>query len=521
MSIAAHSPFTSRPAVIHFARAFLGVAVVLFWSTSAFSENLRIAVSTPALAKGHPFDPYTGGSVVSALYDGLTQISLTGEAAPALALSWSAASDTEWVFKLRPRVLFHNGKPVTAKSVADVLNFVASPDASRFWVAQQLSTIKFASVIDESTISITTHQPDPLLPRRMSIIRIADLDEWKRSGETTYKDAPIGTGPYRLISWGPNATDIHLVAFDQSWRKGKDITSIEMKVIPDQTRSIQSLLSGELDLAVNLDPDSISGIEGGGLKVLTVPNPIVISIALRTIDANGSPLLDVRVRRALNHAVNKTVIADQVLQGLMQVASQGATPNTVGYDPKIAPYSYDPDKSRKMLAEAGYPDGFSMTIRVWIGQVPGDALIFQQVAQDLGRVGVRAELQVLSFPEFSRRLQAGDWQGIDAFSINWSSRIMNDALPALELHSCRRVPTPFFCDAEVDQAVDIARYEMDPLARNNKLQHAMAVAAAPSIFLINYADIVAMRRDINGYEVRSDGILFEKMTIGHVPSPNN
>ena len=495
---------------------FIVLAVMSCGLAPASAENLRIAVSTPALAKGHPFDPYAGGSIVSALYDGLTQISLNGEVTPALALSWSTNSNTEWVFKLRPGVVFHNGKSVSAKSVVDILNFVASPDARRFWVAQQLSTIKSARVIDASTLSITTHQPDPLLPRRMSIVRIADLDEWNRAGEAAYKEAPVGSGPYRVVSWGPNATDIRLAAFKQSWRKHKDITSIEMRVIPDGARRVQSLLSGEVDLSVNLDPDSIMDIEGAGLQVVTTPNPIVISIALRTIDAKDSPLVDAMVRRALNHAIDKNVIANQILQDLMQVASQGATPGAVGYDPEIAPYTYDPDKARKMLAEAGYPNGFDMTIGVWAGQVPGDTLIFQQVAQDLSRVGVRVKLRVLPFPDFSRRLQAGDWQGIDAFSLNWSSRIMNDAQPALESFSCHSVWTPFFCDAEVAQAIDSARYDMDPTARTQKLQRAMrlAVASAPSIFLINYADIVAMRLDINGYEVRSDGILFEKMSVG-------
>ncbi|MDX2224677.1 MAG: ABC transporter substrate-binding protein [Rhodospirillaceae bacterium] len=479
------------------------------------AETFGLAVSTPATTKGDPFEIYTGGSLKSAVFDGLTQVALTGEVTPALALSWRAVNDTTWVFNLRPGVTFSDGTPVTAAGVAELLAFLRSAEARRYWMAQQWDGLAGARALDELTLKITTVKPDPLIPRRASLLRVIDLGTWRKKGETGFADAPVATGPYRVVSWGPNASAIKLAAVPGAWRAPKAVSAVEMKVITDGTRRIQALLSNEVQLAVNLDPDGLGPLEAAGLKTVVVPNPIVVGIALRTVNAAGSPLLDVRVRRALNYAVNKSVISEQIMQGLMPIASQGVTAGTVGHNPNIAPYPYDPDKARALLAEAGYPNGFSLVVGVWTGQVPGDALMFQQVAQDLGRVGVRAELRAIPFTDFSRRLLTGDWEGIAAVSLNWTARNMLDGWAAMEAFSCQRIPLAVFCDAEVDAALNLARHEMDPAVRDAKLQQAMAaaVAAAPSIFLVNYADIVAMRPDVQGYVVRSDGILFENITF--------
>ena len=338
---------------------------------------------------------------------------------------------------------------------------------------------------------------------------------WKKTGALAFSENPVGTGPYRLMSWGPNATNIRLAAFAGAWRHSNNVDTIQMKVLTDGTRRVQALLSGEIDIAVNIDPDALDLLKDAGMKTAVMPNPSVVGIGLKTVNAARSPLLDVRVRRALNHAVNKSAISDQILHGLMPVASQGATPGVVGYNAAIAPYAFDPDKARALLLEAGYPSGFTMVLGIWTGQVPGDAQIFQQVAQDLAGVGVKVELHVLPYADFSHRLLSGNWQGIDAFSFNLSSRSMFDALSVLESYSCSRLPAPFFCAAEIDQVITDVRYEMNPAVRERKLQAAMAtsVSMAPLIFLVNYADVVAMQPNVKGYEVRSDGILFEKISI--------
>ena len=484
-------------------------------SLSTLAATIRLAVPTPYTFMGHPFEIYAGGSVKSALYDGLTQISLTGELSPALALSWEPVSDTEWVFRLRPEAQFHNGAPVLADSIAAILNHITRAESQRFWMAQQLSSVRSAHVIDSLTVQVVTNLPDPLLARRMSLLRVVDMLEWKERGEVGFAENPVATGPYRAVSWGPNATRVKFEAFEHSWRRHGDVEAIDMRVVADGTRRVQALLSGEIDLAVNLDPDAIGVLEAAGLKIVKVPNPIIIALGLRTVDAEGSPLLDKRVRQALNYAINKSQIVHYILNDNMSVATQGAIPGVAGYNPNIQSYGYDPEKARALLADAGYADGFTLVTAVWGGQVPGDTLIFQQVAQDLRYVGIKTEMRQLPLQEFMRRRGTGDWRDIQMITTTLTSRNLFDSLTALEAVSCTRKPTPFFCDPDLDFAIDAARYEMDRSTRVGLLQQAMAKAVeiASSVFLVNYSDIVAMSDDISGYEVRSDGILFEKMTF--------
>ncbi len=479
------------------------------------SKTIRLAVPTPYTHRGHPFELYVGGSVKSALFDGLTQISLKGELSPALAVSWEAVTDTEWEFRLRPDIWFHNGAPVTAESVVAVLNAVIADEAQRFWMAQRLTSVKSAHAVGPLTVRIATKYPNPILDRHMSLLRVVDMKAWEDLGELEFSENPVATGPYRAVSWGPNATQVKFEAFDQSWRRHKDVDFIDMRVVADGTRRVQALLSDEIDLAVNLSPDAVYPLEAAGFKILTVPNPITIIFGLRTVNAEGSPLLDKRVRQALNYAVNKRQIVDYVLDGKVTVASQGAIPGVVGYNPDIQPYIYDPDKARALLAEAGYGDGLHLIVAVWTGQVPGDTLIFQQAAQDLAAVGVTTEMRQMPLQEFANRRLTGDWRDIQVATSTLNSRHLFDAYTALDSVSCKRRPTPFFCDPELDVAIDATRYVMDQNQRTQLLQQAMAKAAetASSLFLTNYSDFVAMRPNINGYEVRSDGIMFEKLTI--------
>lgn len=504
-------------------RRFTSVAVVFLCATgvvlavpsSPYAKTLRLAVPTPYTYRGHPFEIYVGGSVKSALFDGLTQISLKGELSPALALSWETVTDTEWEFRLRPDTWFHNGAPVTAEAVVAVIKGVTADESQRFWLAQRLSTLESAYAVDPHTVRITTKLPDPLLARRMSLLRVVDMKAWEELGEVAFSEDPVATGPYRVVSWGPNATQVKFEAFEKSWRPPKDVDSIDMRVVADGARRVQALLSNEIDLAVNLNADAVPVLEAANFNVLTVPNPITIIFGLRTVNAAGSPLLDKRVRQALNYAINKSQIVEYILDDKVTVASQGAIPGVIGYNPDVKSYAYDPDKARALLEEAGYGDGLHLIVAVWTGQVPGDTLIFQQAAQDLAAVGVTTEMRQMPLQEFGNRRLTGDWRDIQMATSTLNSRHLFDSFTALDSVSCKRRPSPFFCDPDLDVAIDATRYVMDPDQRNQLLQQAMAksVETASSVFLVNYSDFVAMKSNINGYDVRSDGIMFEKLTV--------
>lgn len=495
------------------ALAGLLIAVTAFAATGN-AATVRLGASTPAVSRGHPFTANVGGGVKSSVYDGLTQISQDGELQPALAVAWKMMSPTKWRFQLRPGVVFQNGRPFDAETVVANVRYLKSAEARVFTAAQDLSIVAEVSFIDSLTVEFETVQPDPVFPRRFSFVSMVEPQAWARLGPDGYAEAPIGTGPYRVTAWGPGANHIVLDAFEESWRKAKSVTRIEMVVIPDATARFQALLSGSIDLAVNMDSDTIDASRQAGLKTVFHPRPLVLAIAFPNLRSDNSPLLDKRVRQALNHAVNKQTIVDQLLYGTMSIASQEATATVVGYNPRISPYSYDPDKSKELLRQAGYADGFSMTIAVFSGQVSADTLIFQRVSQDLAEIGVHVQLRVLPFPEFGRRRAAGDWSGIDGFSTVWSNLNLFDVMPNLERLTCRKMGA-FFCAPDLTGRIDAARIELDEAKRTLMLQDIMTEVhdLAPSLLLVDNADIVEMRAGVGGYRSRNDGILFDQMEL--------
>ncbi len=405
---------------------FLAVCVAVFNVSSASPKTLRIAAPTSISTSSDPFARHTGGAIKSAVFDGLTALSNKGELEPTIANEWEMVSETEWVFRLRPDVLFHNGQTVTAEHIAKQLQYLIKDEAQHHWMAQRYKSIVSINAIDPFTLSIVTQKPDPLIPRKMSLLRVVDMDYWFEVGEQAFAEQPVATGPYRLDSWGINRISATLVAVDHAWRNSKDVTQIQYNVVSDGARRMQTLMFGEMDIAINLDIDGIAPLEESGYKVALIELPFVLAIDFRTIDNPNAFVQDSRVRRALNYAVNKTQISKYILNDVMAVASQGTTPGVVGYNDDIEPFLYDKEKARALLAVAGYADGFDLNMAVTTGQVPGDALVFQQVAQDLQRVGVRVELQQLPFLELNRRLSTGDWDNVDAISTVWSSLNLYD-----------------------------------------------------------------------------------------------
>jgi peptide/nickel transport system substrate-binding protein len=509
----AQRPRRTNGALIGLMMAFSAFAVTGLAATG-HAETVRLGASTPTVTRGHPFTAYLGGGVKSSVYDGLTQISQAGELQPGLALTWKMMSPTRWRFQLRPGVTFQNGRPFDADTVVANVRYLKSAPAQVFTAAQDLSIVADVSLIDSMSVEFETIAPDPVFPRRLSFVSMVEPEAWARLGPDGYAEAPIGTGPYRVIAWGPAASHIVLEAFEGSWRKIKSVTRIEMVVIPDTTARFNALVSGSIDLAVALDPDMIDGARQAGLKALLRPRPIVLAIAFRNLGNDNSPLLDRRVRQALNHAVNKQTIVDQILYGTMGIASQAATATVVGYNAAISPYAYDPGKAKDLLREAGYADGFPMTIAVFAGQVPADTLIFQRVSQDLAAVGVKVQLRILPFPEFSRRRAARDWSGLDGFSTVWSNLNLFDVMPNLDRLTCRQT-SDVFCAPDLAVRIDAARVELDEAKRTLLLQDLMTEVhdLAPSLLLIENADIVGTRAGVESYRSRNDGILFDQMVL--------
>ncbi|MEQ9111019.1 MAG: ABC transporter substrate-binding protein [Rhodospirillaceae bacterium] len=500
-----------------FVMRFLGIAMALISAHAASAQTLRVAVAAFPPTLGNPF---TGASQPSAelwwsIYDGLTRLNWSGGPEPALALSWQNTSPTTWVFNLRPGVTYHNGKAFSAQDVVDILTLMKRSDMQGFLIPNELALVSGSRVIDDLTVEISTSEPDAILPKRLATLMIIDPDLWDEIGVSGYTLAPVGTGPFRLTSFGRGNAMAMLEANPKSWRAPKGLSAVEYRLVADKTSRIQGLLSDQIDLVTGLHVDDVAVVEGEGLNVLVKANPQVKSIALpNLLHGDGHPLHDVRVRRALNHAVDKDAIAKFIMFGFAEVASQGVTAATTGFNENLAPFAYDPDKARALLADAGYPNGFPLTVEVVTDSTTPDGLMYQKVAQDIEAIGVRVTLRSIPFSDYNRKYTMSEWGDADAFHLIWNNAAFQDPIRPIEYFSCLRA-RPFFCEPDLVPLIKQSSAEMDPDKRDLLLQDIMARLhdLAPALWLTNAVYTTAYNDRIAQFDSRPTGIVFESLTL--------
>ncbi|MBL8628595.1 MAG: ABC transporter substrate-binding protein [Rhodospirillaceae bacterium] len=444
--------------------ASLASALLFLSAVSARADDtLKIANLALPEARGIPHaaigTPYF--MIWPAVFDGLTVIGADGEATPALAESWQPVNPTTWHFKLKPGISFSNGEPVDATAVVETLKTLATPEGLRWSVNNAYRGITGSRVIDPLTVEITTDPPDRLLPRRLAAIRILPPKYWAQVGSAGFGKQPIGSGPYVVNSW--DATRIRMTANAKSWRPPK-IAKLDVRELPEATARLQGLLSGAIDLALYMNPEDRKEVEEAGSAFVSRSGGSVEVLSFVTV--KDSPLKDKRVRQALNYAVDKQGIVDALLGGAAAVASQPAPKGSFGRDESLKPYPYDPVQAKKLLAEAGYPNGFTFIAEASSGGRGPTGSIAQKIAQDLAAVGVKMQIRSVPQSKIFRAAYDGSFEG-QAFSMMYGSIPYMDALASLRLHSCLW-QTPWNCTPAYAERITKAYAAFD-LAEREKL----------------------------------------------------
>ena len=425
-------------------RALLAGLAGLGFISTASSQTLNVGLIGFPREFGHPYavSNLPGIYTFTAIYDALTYVNGKGEVEPWLALSWTQTSDTTWQFKLRPNVKFSNGEPFSSAAVAASINYLLSPEARGDTTAQELSSLAGVRVLDDLTVEITTNAPNPVLPNEMSALRIIAPDYWKKVGPDGYRLKPVGTGSFEVATWGP--ARLELKAFKGSWR-APQVEQLNLLVLPEIPSRVQGLLSGKLDIAMALRTEDKTMVEEAGHRLQASPGTGVFTIVLDS--QRDKRFQDVRVRKALNLAVNRKQISDLLLAGLVKPASQFTPPSASGFDPLLQPYPYDPALAKKLLADAGFPDGFSFTMEGVMGGAVSDSALFQQIASDLAAVGVKMEIRSILISQLSTGMHSAEGFKGNAFATDYGTAPSLDSLRSLKLHSCLHI-YPWFCDRD-------------------------------------------------------------------------
>ncbi len=420
---------------------------------------------------------------------------------PSLATSYELVNDTTWQFKLREGVEFQNGEPFDATSVKFTVERILNPELGSK-LQSRFVTLDHAEVVDDYTVNIVTASPDPLLPARLTLLFMAPPKYVQEEGDEYFGLHPIGTGPYAFVEW---VKDDHLSlrANEEYWRGAPAIKEVVFRPIPETSTRIAALLTGEVDIIDSVPPDQVGAIESSdAAKVASVLSKRQIYIGLDNI--NDTPLADKRVRLAINYAVDVPSLIEHIMGGYAIQSASPVLPMYFGYDPDIKPFSYDPEKAKDLLAEAGYPDGFQTALNTPSGRYPMDKETAEAVAGQLSEVGIDVEVKVVEWGVYVNNFLLYP-EGLEAMHLmGWGAQLLDADDPlTYPLHTGEFRGR--YSNKGLDELVDAARVEMDQDRRYELYREAQQILKddPPWLFLWQLKDIYGVSTEII-WEPRTD-----------------
>ncbi|MEJ1160053.1 ABC transporter substrate-binding protein [Prosthecomicrobium sp. N25] len=474
-------------------------------------------------------DPHFGStgnsvSVLRNVYDTLVSRDEKLDPVPSLATSWKLVDDNTWEFKLRPNVKFHDGSDFTGEDVKYTIERIPNAQGPTGGVMLYMTGITRVDVLDPLTIRIVTSSPTPLLLRNLAQIFIIP----KHLGKPTPEDfqsgkATIGTGPYKYVSWQPKG-DIVLARNDQYWGQKQPWDKIVMKeILADQSR-VAALLAGDVDLINYVPSADVEGLKkNAGVEIFQVPSvynfmiypevardqsPTVTDVDGKPLDKN--PLKDVRVRKAISLAINRQAIVDRVMHGQGLPAGQLSPAGLWATSPKLTPDKFDPDAAKKLLAEAGYPNGFGITLHCTSDRLPNDGPVCTALGGMLNRIGIKtivaATPRAVFFPasaRFEYSLQMSGWGSLSGETSYILQSLVHSIDKEKRLGGSNRT---MYANPKLDSLIQTATTTVDDEKRKSLLVDAMEMAIGDyaTIPVVTLNAIWAGKKDKVGYAARMD-----------------
>jgi len=506
--------------------------------TIALAVILAIAGSSVQVGRGAPardtlvvaagvqfttFDPLANAhppafSVEAAVMETLVARNVKGELVPVLAEDWRVSSDPRvWTFRLRRGVRFQDGTPFNAEAVK--ANLDRMRDKSLGQPKNSLWTfIEDVRVKSEYEVEVITEQPSGAILALLtdSSANIVSPAALKRFG-TQIATNIVGTGPYVFQApWAPGQ-DIVLVRNEQYWGPKPKVQRIVVKEIREALTRQALLERGEVDAVIDLPPEAV-------LRFQRDPNFVVrkdggTRVAFLPFNHSRPPFNDLRVRKAIHHAIDVKAIIKGVLRDLSVPADNLVAPGVVGYTPDPDYHEYSPDKAKALLAEAGYPNGFTTQLVTPDGRYIKDKETMVAIAGQLKRVGIQADVVPLEWTTFLTQVRVKpDW---GMYYWSWPGYTADAAYNAeLLLWSENSSPkgfVPFYKNTEVDRLLSNARYITDQKVRTAMLERALKLARNDYayVYLWRFFQITVLSKRVGGnLEVLADEtILFKNVEL--------
>ncbi len=403
---------------------------------------------------------------------------------PMLAESWKLLDDRTWEFKLRQGVKFHNGDDFTAADVVYSFEQYKSGKSPRGIYAEEVASVE---AVDPYTVRFTTRGPNPSLPANLASLYIVPRAR-ERLGDDAFAAHPIGTGPYQFVEFD-RGQQLVLEANPSYWQGQVSPQRLVLRTITDPTTRVAELKTGGVQVIEAPPVNQLAELDTATTEPVVIKGARLIMYAFNT---TKPPFDDVRVRQAVNYAVDRESILKSVLEGHGELLHGPFSSAWMGYDPSIKPYPYDPAKAKQLLAEAGYPNGFETTFNHSTGALLKDREIAEVVASQLAQVGIHLQL----VPTERAKLQS-DWLNgsFDGFtSVVWGTAADPDPMLGWTFYK-RKGHKP---DDQLNALVEQSRRTLDPEQRKQVLQEFSRYVHDQAYWLFIHAqdDFYAKQKDV-------------------------
>lgn len=461
--------------------------------------------------------------IIANIYDGLIEqhAGKTG-INPALARSWEISKDgLTYIFHLRTGVVFHDG--TTFNSDAVIQNFERQKDPKHlfhkavgefeYWKNMNMSgIIKSIRAVNDSTLEMTLSKPDPTFLNVLSLIFTAVIspDALKKHGADIYKN-PVGTGPFKFVRWDDDGT-VLVASNEQYWNGRPYVDSLIFKPIQSAQQRWQELKAGRIDMMAVPAQSDIGEIDNTlGIKSAKQPG---INVCYMAMNMNKKPFTDIRVRQAIVYAINRDQLVKEVYGELGRAAKNPIPPVLLGYNDEIRPTLYNPEKSKELLKEAGFPDGFKTklwTLPIVREYMPNGKLAAEIIQKDLKAIGIETEIVMFDWKEHTSRVSKGEH---DLNIFGWTGDAPDPHFffyPLLDKTNTSKesaTNVAFYKSEEMDQLIRKGLTTFDPVERSAIYKKACEVfnKDLPWFTIAHSVSIVPMRDYVMDFQLHSSSI---------------
>ena len=510
-----------------FSKGALGLAALMLATPAALAETPPGVLVVGQIAEPKSLDPHAVTAVndfriLMNIYDGLVRYKdATLEVEPSLATGWSISEDgREYTFELRQGVSFHDGTPFDAEAVA--FNFGRMLDEKHpyhdtgpFPLSFFFSAVEAVEAVDADTVKFTLNAPyAPFLSNLAYPTGLIVSPDAVKAHGADYGRNPSGTGPFKFAEWESNAK-VTVTRNDGYWGGAPALEAVIFRPITDSNTRVAEMLSGGIDVMVEIPPDSVAGFDGNGFLLHEQAGPHLWFLIL---NAKEGPFADKRARQAVNYAIDKKALVEQILQGTAEVAA-GPTPPAFSwaYNDKLEPYPYDPEKARALLRESGHA-GATLTFYVTEGgsgmldPVPMGAAI----QADLAKVGLDVKIETYEWNTFLGKVNPGLEGKADMAEMAWMTNDP-DTLPYLALRT-ESWPAEggfnsgYYSNPKVDELLNAARQATDQAERARLYRQMQEIVYddAPWAFIANWKQNAATSDRVSGFKLQPSFFLLLK-----------